>query len=129
MMESLVPALLATGVRADDIRHESFGPASAPFAGDNMPRDIGASDVGFDIQFLRAGRTLPWTRADGSLLDLAEGRGLAMDAGCRTGSCGSCETRLVSGTVAYARQPDYVCRPGHCLPCVATPTSAIVLEA
>ncbi len=129
MMESLVPALLATGVRAEDIRHESFGPASVRLAGDGVPEDADGSDVGFDVQFLRAGRTLAWHRADGSLLDLAEGSGLAMDAGCRTGSCGSCETRLVSGAIAYARKPDHACRPGHCLPCVAVPTSAIVLDA
>lgn len=129
MMETLVPALLATGVRADDIRHESFGPASVRLAGDGEPVDAGGAEVAFDVQILHTGRTLSWTRADGSLMDLAERRGLAMDAGCRTGSCGSCETRLVSGTVAYARPPDHVRRPGHCLPCVATPTSAVVLDA
>jgi uncharacterized protein len=130
MMETLVPALQATGARAEDIHHESFGPASVRFAGGSGPGDdVPAPDAIFDVRFLRAGRTLAWERAEGSLLDLAERRGLAMDAGCRTGSCGSCETRLVSGTVGYARAPDHVCRAGDCLPCVAFPTSAIVLDA
>ena len=129
MMDNLVPALLATGASPEDIHHESFGPASARLAGGGASGDIAAPDAVFDVRFLRAGRTLAWERAEGSLLDLAERRGLAIDTGCRTGSCGSCETRLVSGTVGYARTPDHVCRPGHCLPCVAFPTSAIVLDA
>lgn len=129
MMETLVPALLATGSQAEEIHHESFGPASVRLAGGDAVGDPAAPEGVFDVQFLRAGRTLEWRRADGSLLDLAERSGLAPDAGCRTGSCGSCETRLVSGTVGYARQPDHICRAGHCLPCVAYPTSALVLDA
>jgi ferredoxin len=54
---------------------------------------------------------------------------MAPDSGCRSGSCGSCETRLVSGTVHYANPPDHDIAPGHCLLCVGTPASALVLEA
>jgi ferredoxin len=81
------------------------------------------------VRFLRSGRTLAWTAQDGSLLEFAERHGMAPDSGCRSGSCGSCETRLVSGTVHYANPPDHDIAPGHCLLCVGTPASALVLEA
>ena len=82
-----------------------------------------------DVQFRRSGRTLVWEGNDESLLDFAERHAVAVDSGCRSGSCGSCETKLVSGTVRYAHKPDHDVAPGHCLLCVGKPGSALVLEA
>jgi hypothetical protein len=55
--------------------------------------------------------------------------GIPVESGCRSGGCGSRETRLLSGAVAYAAAPDHDVQPGHCLLCVATPASDLVLEA
>ena len=59
----------------------------------------------------------------------AERHGVVVDSGCRSGGCGSCETRATSGTVTYAQQPDHDVAAGHCLLCVGRPQSALVLEA
>ena len=126
MMASLLPALSAWGVPAQDIHHEAFGPASAQATiTDSAP----ALTAPVEVKFSRSGRTLVWDGHDQTLLDFAERHGVAVESGCRSGSCGSCETRLVSGSVRYAHNPDHEIAPGHCLLCVGTPGSALVLEA
>jgi ferredoxin-NADP reductase len=129
MMQSLVPALREWGVQADDIHFEAFGPASVRPA---MPLTteprVAASDA-IEVHFSRSGRTLLWDGQDANLLDFAERHDLAVDSGCRSGSCGTCETRLVSGIVTYTDTPDHDVAKGHCLLCVGKPQSALVLEA
>jgi ferredoxin len=82
-----------------------------------------------EVQFRRSGRVLLWTGQDASLLDFAEREGIEVESGCRSGGCGSCETRLLEGTVQYDQAPDHDVAAGHCLLCVGRPTSALVLEA
>jgi ferredoxin len=82
-----------------------------------------------EVRFRRSGRTLVWDGRDASLLDLADRHGVTVDSGCRSGNCGSCETAVASGTVRYAVTPDHEPAPGHCLLCVGTPGSALVLDA
>ena len=128
MMEALVPALVAWGVPKADIHFEAFGPATVRLEPDT-PRPTVAGTEALSIQFKGAGRTLAWTGQDDNLLDFAERQGVPMESGCRSGSCGSCQTRLLSGTVHYANPPDYDIASGHCLPCVATPLSNLVVAA
>lgn len=129
MMQSLVPALADWGVPRQDIHFEAFGPASVRLE-DAEPKELAARLAAeVEVRFHRSGRTLAWDGQDANLLDFAERHGVAIDSGCRSGSCGSCETRLVSGTVRYAHAPDHDIAPGHCLLCVGTPASALVLEA
>lgn len=129
MMASLIPALLEWGIAPQDIHHEAFGPASL------APVQAASGEAGttiataLDIQFRRSGRTLVWNGQDASLLDFAERHGIAVESGCRSGSCGSCETAIVSGTVRYAVKPDHEVAAGRCLLCVGTPGSALVLDA
>ena len=129
MMASVVPALSEWGVPQGDVHFESFGPASSGYV-----RQIGSpagapAQKAFDVQFRRSRRTIPWTGEDTNLLDFAERHGVSVEAGCRTGSCGSCETPLVSGEVRYGRKPDFDVSPGACLLCVGAPASTLVLEA
>ena len=129
MMESLVPALIDWGVPAQDVHFEAFGPASIKLPG---AADSGAAankTPTFAVSFSHSDRTLVWDGQDANLLDFTDRHGLAIDSGCRAGSCGTCETRLINGTVHYDHQPDHDIAPGHCLLCVGRPTSALVLEA
>ena len=127
MMETLVPALAVWGVPLSDIHYEAFGPASVKLPG--APEAPASMATEFEVRFQRSGRTLAWDGRDPSLLDFAERHGIAVESGCRSGGCGSCETRLVEGTVQYDHAPDHDVAPGHCLLCVGRPTSAVVLEA
>ena len=125
MMKALIPALLAWGVDESDIHRESFGPQTA------APKPSTSPVAGpiLAIGFRRSGRTLDWTGRDANLLDFAERHSIVVDAGCRGGSCGTCETRLISGRVVYAAKPDFDIAPGHCLLCVGTPATALELDA
>ena len=128
MMASLIPALAAWGVPSGDIRFEAFGPASMPPAAPNQPA-LPALPGPVDVQWRRAGRTLSWDGRYDNLLDFAESHGVAVESGCRAGSCGACETKLISGAVGYDHPPDHDVAPGFCLLCVGKPQSALVLEA
>jgi ferredoxin-NADP reductase len=128
MMQSLVPALREWGVQADDIHFEAFGPASVRPTGPVTNEPAVATSATIDVRFSRSGRTLAWDGQDANLLDFAERHGLAVDSGCRTGSCGTCQTRLLSGVVTYPDKPDHDIPKGHCLMCVGKPQSALVLD-
>jgi ferredoxin-NADP reductase len=129
LMQSLVPALRDWGVRAGDIHFEAFGPATLQPPTPAMIGPLAAAVTSFDVRFSRSGRTLVWDGQDANLLDFAERHGVAVESGCRVGSCGSCQTRLGSGHVVYADPPDHDIAAGHCLLCVGRPQSALVLEA
>ncbi len=51
--------------------------------------------------------------AGNTLIELAEEHSVAINFGCRAGSCGTCATRLLSGEV---------------LPCIAVPAEPLVLD-
>jgi uncharacterized protein len=128
MMQTLVPALAGWGVAAEDIHFEAFCPASVKLPG--LPGEsTEAVGTAVEVQLQRSGRTLTWSGEDASLLEFVERHGVEVASGCRSGGCGSCETRLLEGQVQYAQAPDHDVAPGHCLLCVGRPASALVLEA
>lgn len=126
MMESLVPGLIEWGVSRHNIHYEAFGPASihaTPIMAES------AEDVSVEVKFQKSRRTLVWDGRDNNLLDFAERHNIAVEVGCRSGSCGSCETKVVSGSITYRDKPEYDISPGHCLLCVGRPESALVIQA
>ncbi len=129
MMASLVPGLIEWGIPPQDIHYEAFGPASPAPLHAASNRAAHSATIAVDVQFRRSGRTLVWSGQDASLLDFAERHGIAVESGCRSGSCGSCEMALVAGSVCYAVAPDRALATGRCLLCVGTPGSALVLDA
>ncbi len=132
MLQSLVPALEDWGVPDARIHFEAFGPASirrkksAPAAGVSS-LDANKSD-GVMVTFAKSGQQVPWRSDMGSLLDFAQANGIVVSSGCRAGSCGTCQTSIRSGEVAYLQEPDFDPEPGNCLLCVCTPKTAVVLE-
>lgn len=130
MMESLVLGLEDWGVPEGSIHYEAFGPASIK----HMPKKI-AAESGMEIQsdivvtFAKSGKQLSWKSDMGSLLDFAEANGVKVDSGCRAGGCGSCQTTINSGEVAYGHTPDFDPEPGCCLLCCCTPKTSVTLEA
>ena len=85
------------------------------------------------ITFARSGITIeydPVAHKLLSILDLADDAGLKLKRGCRTGYCGVCQIKLISGNVA----PVYGDIPvppniGSILSCSYKPLSDIVVEA
>lgn len=127
MMSAVIPALGSWGVLPTDIRTESFGPSSFLPTATSAAATLNQPKL--PIQFSRSGRTLTWDGSSANLLDFAEKNNIVVEAGCRTGSCGICETRLQSGKVGYRSKPEFDVQPGHCLMCIAVPEAALVLGA
>lgn len=127
LMQTLVPALAEWGVPVADIHYEAFGPASVALPGAEAAPV--AVVTGVDVKFQRSGRTLTWDGADASLLDFAERHGIEVESGCRSGGCGSCEIRVLDGSVQYEHKPDHDVAAGHCLLCAGRPVGPLVLEA
>lgn len=71
------------------------------------------------------------TDANTHLLDAARAQGLALPYSCRSGVCGSCQARLVSGRVRYASEPPaLVGGDGHAiLLCQAFAETDLVISA
>ena len=126
MMDTVTRDLEAWGVPADRVHTEAFGPATVKRSvrgGTTQP------DCGIDVTFARSGVTALWSRCESPLLELAEEHSVAIDFGCRAGSCGTCVTRLVSGSVRYLRQPNVPLERDEILPCIAVPSEPLSLDA
>ena len=125
MMEAVTRDLEAWGVPADRVHTEAFGPATVKQA---VHGPTAQPDCGFDVTFERSGVTAQWSRCEEPLLELAEEHSVAIDFGCRAGSCGTCVTRLLSGSVRYLHRPNAPLEAGEILPCVAVPTEPLTLD-
>jgi ferredoxin len=70
--------------------------------------------------------------ADTALLQSAREAGLVLPSSCRNGTCRTCLCRMLEGSVRYAIEwPGLSAAEkaeGFILPCVAMPTSALVVE-
>ena len=123
-MQRLYDDLRELGVRDARIHYESFGPATvlkhdvppAPSA----PEDSSVT-APVTIRFARSAVEAEWSPDKGTLLDLAEDAGLTPPYSCRSGVCGTCATRLISGTVDYREQPLGLENKDEVLICSAIP--------
>ncbi len=56
------------------------------------------------VTFLRTGQQATWTPESGTLLEFVEHLGIPAPFSCRTGMCGKCAQKVVSGKVAKIRE-------------------------
>ncbi|MBV9075932.1 MAG: pyridoxamine 5'-phosphate oxidase family protein, partial [Methylobacteriaceae bacterium] len=117
-MQSLYDGLRDLDVPDSRIRLESFGPSSVLRRPDAPTADREEAVL---VTLARSERTLRWRPQDGSLLDAVEKAGVSALSSCRSGVCGTCATRVVTGTVDYAEPPVHEIAPGEALICVGRP--------
>jgi hypothetical protein len=130
MLQSLVPALEDWGVPEAHIHYEAFGPASIQHRKATAETvAVRSADGEISVSFARSGKRLAWQPQYRSLLELAEANGVPVASGCRAGGCGTCQTTIGSGEVAYLQAPDFDPEPGTCLLCVCAPKTSVTLEA
>jgi ferredoxin len=84
----------------------------------------------FTVEFTDSGRTIACD-ADQFVLSAALAAGLKLPFVCRRGICGTCKSRLISGT--YDMKQNGGIRPreiesGLFLPCCSKPLSDLVIE-
>lgn len=123
--QALYDGLRALNIADARIHAEAFGPSSlvrtaeigAPAASPGRP----ASSKPVPVAFMASAKEARWTPASGTLLELAEARGLSPEFSCREGNCGTCKTKLLRGAVTHLRQPGVSLAADEVLICCAVP--------
>jgi ferredoxin-NADP reductase len=106
------------------IHAEAFGPSTLTRRTDGQSVTFvqpPAASEPVPVYFTSSSKEARWKPEGGSLLELAESRGLTPEFSCRGGSCGTCKTRLVSGQVHYPNPPAELPEDGSVLICCAIP--------
>lgn len=129
-MQAQYNNLRRLGVADARIFAESFGPAALTRTLDtatpSQPADQPTEDEAetAEISFTSLEATSTWRPKDGTLLEHAEAQGLTPNFSCRSGSCGSCATRMTQGAVTYRTPPTAEVLPGEVLLCCARPAQS-----
>jgi uncharacterized protein len=124
-MQGMYDALRSIGTPDERILAEAFGPASLKRSSDAAVAPLApASAKPVPVAFMKSSKEARWQPGGGSLLELAEARGLAPDFSCRTGSCGTCATRILKGKVTYDTAPHAKVAEDIALICCAVPAAA-----
>lgn len=112
------------GVADERIHAEAFGPASLERTGTShavIPVRLPPATKSVPIAFMSSLKEARWTPESGTLLELAEARGLEPEYSCREGNCGTCRTRLIKGAVTYVKEPTAKVGEDEILICCAVP--------
>ena len=131
VMRNFVDKEIATlGLRKKFIRNELFGEYFGPAKEADYPANVAPA---FKVTVRIAGKEQTITApSDISLLRSLEAAGIAAPAHCRSGECGWCHSRLVSGevytpkSVDGRREADLLY--GYIHPCCSFPLSDLVIE-
>lgn len=78
---------IGKGLAGDRVHVERFAPRDLSEIGPDEP---------FEVEFARSGHVVT-IRPGESILEVAEDLGIDINSSCQEGTCGSCETRVVSG--------------------------------
>jgi ferredoxin-NADP reductase/predicted pyridoxine 5'-phosphate oxidase superfamily flavin-nucleotide-binding protein len=122
--QGLYDSLRELDIRDARIHAETFGPSTLrrqPDPDAIVIEQPPAATTSVPVVFQRSAKEARWQPDGGSLLELAESRGLRPEFSCRGGSCGTCKTRLISGQVNYPPPPAEVPDEGQVLICCAIP--------
>jgi ferredoxin-NADP reductase/MOSC domain-containing protein YiiM len=133
-MRDLTAGLAALGVSAERVHTEVFGAGKPITPGITETRHVpphppeGPAGPGPRVSFARSGLDVGWDRKFPSLLDLAEACDVPVRWSCRTGVCHTCESVVISGSVAYQPDPLDPAAQGNVLICCAQPLQDLVID-
>ncbi len=125
--QDLYEGLRTVGVADGRIHAEAFGPSTLRRHGDGDQPTLQqppAAREAVPVYFAGSAKEARWAPGSGTLLELAEARGLAPEFSCRGGSCGTCRTKLISGQVHYPNPPAEPPPDAEVLICCAVPASS-----
>jgi ferredoxin-NADP reductase len=97
MMDAVKHALLQLGVPEAQVKTEAFGTVTR-----NPTAKVARSNETAGQVVFEASETTAPVSADATILDGADEVGVFIDNACRSGTCGSCRVKLLSGTVMMA---------------------------
>lgn len=123
--QALYDGLRTLNIADARIHAEAFGPSSlirTPDVGSSANASMRpASTKHVPVAFMASAKEARWTPESGTLLELAEARGLSPEFSCREGSCGTCKTKLLRGAVTHIRPPGVSLADDEVLICSAVP--------
>ena len=125
-MDNARQILSTLGVSQDRILQESFGESKPT----TESRPLEARSAG-TVVFMHSEKVCQ-ASAGVTLLDLAERNGVQIPYGCRQGLCGTCATRLLSGSVEMDVEAGLTAdqkNAGYVLPCVSRTEGTVVVAA
>lgn len=99
MMDAVKAALLGLGVAVGNIKTEAFGTIKR----DPSARGTTSSEIAGRVFFRASDMSAP-VMIDATILEAADQAGVFIDNACRSGTCGSCRVKLISGNVSMAVQ-------------------------
>lgn len=105
MMTAMRTLLVGMGIPDGEIHQEAFlAPPPMSIAEAAAAEDVELPEGGVaNVSFAKSGKTVEAT-SDLTVLEVAEENGIAIPFECRSGICGQCKTKLVSGKVAMEVQ-------------------------
>lgn len=118
MMQGIRDGLAEWGVPKAHVHDEAFMAVKKSV-------DVAAATVSFK----KSVKSIEVSGSATNLLDLAQEEGLDIPSGCCAGSCGTCQTAILSGKVKYENPPEWSVEAGSCLPCVCLPEGDLELDA
>lgn len=130
MYEFVDKEIATLGLRRKFVRHELFGEYFNPSKEADYPANV-APEFKVTVRIIGKEQTIT-APSDTSLLRSLEANGIAANAHCRSGECGWCHSRLVSGevytpkSVDGRREADLIY--GYIHPCCAFPLSDVTIE-
>lgn len=122
--QAIYDGLRGLNIADPRIHAETFGPSTLKRQGEGQAPTLvqpPAATEPVPVYFAGSAKEARWKPESGTLLELAEARGLAPDFSCRGGSCGTCRTKIVSGQVHYPNPPAELPEAGSALICCAIP--------
>ncbi|WP_395443370.1 pyridoxamine 5'-phosphate oxidase family protein [Caulobacter sp. UC70_42] len=126
-MQAIYDGLRGLNVADRRIHAEAFGPASLQRTPDlgGAPAKVGPppATTSKPVLFMESSKEARWEPGSGTLLELAEARGLQPEFSCRAGTCGSCKTKVLQGAVSYLTPPTAPVAEDEALICCAVPAA------
>jgi ferredoxin len=80
------------------------------------------------ILFSKSAREVEWNNKLKNLLELAEANNIYPEYSCRMGTCMTCQTPLLKGTITYDPEPFIEPESDQVLLCCSKPLSDLIIE-
>jgi ferredoxin-NADP reductase/Fe-S-cluster-containing hydrogenase component 2 len=127
MMDNIKAALVGLGLGEDQIKAEAFGTVKR----DPTARAAASAHVAGNVVFRASAARAP-VPVGATILDAADEAGVFIDNACRSGTCGSCRVKLLSGSPRMAVEDaltDDDRSEGYILACQAMIQGDVEVEA
>jgi ferredoxin-NADP reductase len=131
MMDAVKDLLSSLSVPATQIKTEAFGTVKRAPANKPPINPVSSDQPVPKVAFSASNKTADLPPGK-TILEAADDSGVEIENSCRSGSCGSCKVKLLSGQVSMeiddALEPDEI-EDGYILACQAIANEDVVVEA